>query len=107
VIAVVLLGLGVGAEFDLAAYLVGCYFGVRAFGALHGVVLFSITIGGALAWPPWVWSSKSAGPTAPVLCCLKICLSSPVSAVTFGTYRYPPPKGKQPMKAEKELSLAR
>ena len=38
-VGTVLLGLGIGAEVDLLSFLITRYFGVRAFGALHGLGL--------------------------------------------------------------------
>jgi len=49
VIATFLVGVGAGAEFDVAAYLVSRYFGLRDYGRLFGVHLGLITAGAALA----------------------------------------------------------
>jgi MFS family permease len=45
ILAVVLLGLGIGAEMDFMSYLVSRYFGLRAFSRLYGLIYSSITIG--------------------------------------------------------------
>lgn len=45
ILATVLCGLGVGAEVDLMAFFVGRYFGLRAFGAIYGL-MFAIFIVG-------------------------------------------------------------
>lgn len=49
VLATMLIGIGAGAEFDVAAYLVSRYFGMRDYGRLFGVHLGLITLAGALA----------------------------------------------------------
>lgn len=46
--AAILIGLGMGAEGDLMAYLVGRYFGLRAFGEIYGYVLAIYTLGALL-----------------------------------------------------------
>jgi len=50
--AVLLIGLGMGAEVDIIAYLVGRYFGLRAFGEIYGYVFASYVLAGALG--PWL-----------------------------------------------------
>jgi MFS family permease len=43
-----LLGLGLGADFNASAYIVGRAFGFRAFGAIYGFVTLSYGLGGAI-----------------------------------------------------------
>jgi MFS family permease len=45
-VAAFLLGLGMGAEGELIAYLVSRYFGLRAFSEIYGYALISFTLGG-------------------------------------------------------------
>jgi MFS family permease len=47
--AVFLVGIGAGAEFDVAAFLVARFFGIRDYGRLFGVHLGLITLASALA----------------------------------------------------------
>ncbi len=49
VLAVALAGVGAGAEFDLSAFLVAHYFGLRDYGRLFGLHLGLITLGAMLA----------------------------------------------------------
>jgi len=49
VVAVMLIGLGAGAEFDISAFLVSRYFGMRDYSRLYGVHLGFITLASALA----------------------------------------------------------
>ena len=50
--AVLLIGLGMGAEVDIIAYLVGRYFGLRAFGEVYGYAFASYVLAGAVG--PWI-----------------------------------------------------
>ena len=52
-LATLLIGLGAGAEFDIAAYLMARYFGMRDYGRLFGIHVALITIAAALA--PWIF----------------------------------------------------
>ena len=46
--AAFLIGLGNGAEGEVLAYLVGRYFGLRAFGAIYASALSAFTLGGVV-----------------------------------------------------------
>ena len=52
-VAVMLLGIGAGAEFDIAAFLMARYFGMRDYGRLFGIHLSLITAAATLA--PWLF----------------------------------------------------
>lgn len=45
--AILLVGLGLGAEIDVVAYMVARYFGVRSFATLYGLAVFFIAFAGA------------------------------------------------------------
>jgi MFS family permease len=47
-IAAILLGLAMGAELDIFAYLTGRYFGLNNFGSLFGGVLLSLCVGAGI-----------------------------------------------------------
>jgi MFS family permease len=49
VAACALIGIGTGAEFDISAYLLARYFGMRDFGRLYGLLLGIVTFASALA----------------------------------------------------------
>jgi MFS family permease len=49
VAACVLIGIGTGAEFDISAYLLARYFGMRDFSRLYGLLLGIVTFCSALA----------------------------------------------------------
>ena len=46
--AAFLVGLGMGAEGDIIAYLIGRYFGLRAFGEIYGCAFGAFTLGGVV-----------------------------------------------------------
>ena len=50
--AAVLLGIGIGAEVDIMAYLTGRYFGLKHFGAIYGILLALFTFGSGFG--PWI-----------------------------------------------------
>ncbi len=47
-LAIVLLGLGFGAEFDLMSYLVSRYLGLRAYGQIYGIIYSAFAIGAGI-----------------------------------------------------------
>lgn len=48
ILAAILIGFGLGAELDVAAYIVSRAFGLRAFGAIYGMVTLSYGMGSAI-----------------------------------------------------------
>ena len=52
-IAAFLVGLGMGAEGDIIAYLISRYFGLRAFGEIYGYAFSAFTLGGVLVHCLW------------------------------------------------------
>ncbi|MCT7013861.1 hypothetical protein M1707_23070, partial [Salmonella enterica subsp. enterica serovar Saintpaul] len=49
ILATLLVGVGAGAEFDIAAFLIARYFGMRDYGRLFGAHLGLITAGAAIS----------------------------------------------------------
>ncbi len=47
-LAILLVGLGLGAEIDVVAYMVARYFGIRSFSTLYGLTVFFIAFSGAV-----------------------------------------------------------
>jgi MFS family permease len=66
-VAAFLVGLGVGAEFDIIAYMVSRYFGLRAFGEIYGYVFAAFTLGGVIGPPLMGIGFDSTGSYSPVL----------------------------------------
>lgn len=52
VFAAILLGIGIGAEVDIMAFLVGRYFGIAHYGAVYGTLLSLFTLGSGTG--PWL-----------------------------------------------------
>ncbi len=87
VLATLLVGIGAGAEFDLAAFLVARYFGLREYGRLFGVHLGLITIGSAAS--PLLFGAmyKFTGSYTALLTYCAICFAiGPLLLLTMGRY---------------------
>ncbi len=85
VLAVCLVGVGTGAEFDLSAYLVSRYFGLEHYGRLFGIHLGLITAGSMLA--PFLFAAmyQSSGGYSPMLAYATACCSvGPLLLLTLG-----------------------
>ena len=87
VMATALCGVGSGAEFDIAAYLVSRYFGLRDYGRLFGVHLGFVTIGSAVAPFGFAALMRSTGSNhAMLLLCASACVVGPLLLLTLGRY---------------------
>lgn len=85
VIAVCLVGVGTGAEFDLSAYLVSRYFGLEHYGRLFGIHLGLITAGSMLAPLMYAAMYKASGNYAPMLVySAACCVIGPLLLLTLG-----------------------
>ncbi|MDB5884304.1 MAG: major facilitator superfamily transporter [Polaromonas sp.] len=87
ILATVLIGIGTGAEFDIAAFLVSRYFGMRAYGRLFGVHVSLITVASALA--PWLFGllyNSTGSYTAMLTICGAIFLVAPLLLLPLGRY---------------------
>jgi predicted MFS family arabinose efflux permease len=47
VIAILLVGLGQGAEIDIVAYMIARYFGLRSYATIYGITVLGISLGAA------------------------------------------------------------
>ena len=89
VLATALIGVGSGAEFDIAAYLVSRYFGLRDYGRLFGLHLCVVTLGSTVA--PFAFAAllrASGGYALMLMVCAAFCVVGPLLLLTLG--RYPP-----------------
>lgn len=91
---VILLGLTLGAELDLVAYLTSRYFSLERFGLLFGVIGALITLAGGAG--PWLVSLvyDNVGSYRPVLlAAFPMCLTAAALFVSLRPYRVPPVEG--------------
>lgn len=87
ILATALVGVGSGAEFDIAAYLVSRYFGLLDYGRLFGLHLGVVTVGSIVA--PFVFSSllrSTGGYGAMLMVCAACCVIGPGLLLTLGRY---------------------
>jgi MFS family permease len=85
-----LIGIVVGAEFDVLAFLIKRYFGMLAYGKLYGTVyaIFQFGCGLGVAFLPV--SRGKFGSYAPGLYTLSVCLAlSALVFIRFGPYQFP------------------
>lgn len=100
VVGTVLLGVSLGAEIDLMSYMISCYFGLRSFATLHGIMFMGILMGGAsgasiLGWCFQLRHSYQAG----FVLFEALLLISCIVLARMGPYRYEPRK-KRTVRAE-------
>lgn len=92
VIGTILLGLSVGAEFDLLAFITGRYFGVRAFGALYGLGLLWASFANATGTGLMGWCYQLKHSYAPMFIVFEVMLVVAIILMArLGPYRYPAP----------------
>ena len=87
---VVLVGLGLGAEVDMLAFLNSRYFGQRAFGQLYGYFFMCFSVGGAFGRALDGHLFDRAGSYAPVLIVAAVSLAVAIGLLSrLGDYHYP------------------
>lgn len=87
VLGVLLVGVGAGAEFDLAAFLVARFFGLREYGRLFGVHLGLITLGSSLSPLLFGYLYKMTGSYVALLSYCTICFAAgALLLLTLGRY---------------------
>jgi MFS family permease len=85
----VLCGLGIGAEIDLMAFFVGRYFGLRAFGAIYGLMFATFAVGSGLGSYLMGACFDVAGSYRPMLIAFVAALIAACLMITrLGPYRY-------------------
>ena len=86
-LATALIGVGSGAEFDIAAYLVSRYFGLRDYGRLFGLHSCVVTLGATVA--PFAFAallSSTGSYSAMLMVCATFCIVGPLLMLTLGRY---------------------
>jgi MFS family permease len=86
-LATLLVGIGAGAEFDIAAFLIARYFGMRDYGRLFGVHLGLITAGAAASPLLFGMLYGGSGNYASMLAVCCLCFTvGPLLLLTLGGY---------------------
>ena len=89
-VGVVLVGLGLGAEVDMLAFMNSRYFGQRAFGQLYGYFFMCFSLGGATGRSLDGVLFDQAGSYAPALVVAAVSLVVAVGLLSrLGAYVYP------------------
>lgn len=84
-----LCGLGIGAEIDLMAFFVGRYFGLRAFGAIYGLMFATFAAGSGLGSYLMGVCFDLAGSYRPMLGAFVLALIAACLLIArLGPYRY-------------------
>jgi len=86
-----LVGLGLGAEVDIIAYLVSRYFGLRYFGEIYGLAFGAFLLAGALG--PLVMGASfdlTGSYSAPLAALFISTLIAALLMTQLGPYRYQP-----------------
>ena len=97
-IAAILMGLSVGAEYDLIAFILSRYFGIRAFGALYGVISMFANFANASGMLLMGWCFQLKHTYIPMLWTFEVVLVIAIVLMTrLGPYRYPVLR-RQPVK---------
>jgi MFS family permease len=95
IIGTVLCGIGVGGEIDLMAFMISRYFGLRSFGALHGLLFTATAFANALGSNLMGWSYQIKRTYAPVFLLFEVLMVVSIILIArMGPYRYPVMKRK-------------
>lgn len=99
-VATVIMGLSVGAEFDLMAFIVSRYFGVRAFGALYGFILMFVNFANAAGTGLMGWCFQLKRSYVPMMWVFEVMLIVTIILMAgMGPYKYPMLKKAKPATA--------
>jgi MFS family permease len=90
-LAAFLVGLGMGAEADIIAYLTSRYFGLRSFGEIYGYMFAAYTLAGALGPALMAFGFDHSGSyRPPLLLFLVATLTATLLLTRLGPYVYRP-----------------
>jgi predicted MFS family arabinose efflux permease len=88
-VSIVLIGFAVGVEYDLIAFLVARYFGMRSYTAIYGVLYVFFSIGAGLGPLLFGWSFDATGSYRTILnVAFAVLMISGASLLTLGRYRF-------------------
>jgi MFS family permease len=106
VLAIVLVGMGLGAEVDLIAFLLSRYLGMKSFGEIYGYLFAIFMLGSGVGPYLMGMAFDMAGSYRPALAGLSVALVAGCALLLgLGQYRFPPP-GKEVAGAHAAPSLA-
>jgi MFS family permease len=95
VVGTILLGISVGAEFDLMAFIISRYFGVRSFGALYGLLMMFVNFANAAGSSLMGWCFQIKHSYKPMFVVFEFLLVVAIVLMAYlGPYRYPAVKRK-------------
>jgi len=88
-LSIVLIGFAVGVEYDLVAFLVARYFGMRSYTAIYGVLYVFFSIGAGIGPLVFGWSFDRTGSYRLILdVAFGVLIASGLSLLALGRYRY-------------------
>jgi predicted MFS family arabinose efflux permease len=88
-LSIILIGFAVGVEYDLMAFLVARYFGMRSYTAIYAVLYVFFSIGAGVGPLVFGWSFDQTGSYRLILdVAFVVLIASGVSLLTLGRYRY-------------------
>lgn len=90
IIGTILIGFSIGGEIDLMAFMIGRYFGVRSFGALHGLMFTAAVFANALGSGLMGWSFQLKHTYAPIFIVFEVFFVLAILLLLrLGPYKYP------------------
>ncbi len=88
-LSIVLIGFAVGVEYDLVAFLVARYFGMRSYTAIYGVLYVFFSIGAGVGPLLFGWCFDRTGSYRLILdIAFGVLIASGLSLLTLGRYRF-------------------
>jgi MFS family permease len=88
-LSIVLIGFAVGVEYDLVAFLVARYFGMRSYTAIYGVLYVFFSIGAGIGPLLFGWCFDRTGSYRLILdVAFGVLIASGLSLLALGRYRY-------------------
>lgn len=91
-----LIGFAVGVEYDLIAFLIARYFGMRSYTAAYGVLYVFFSIGAGVGPLLFGWSFDKTGSYRTILdVCFVVLLGSGLALLTLGKYRFGPQSAEE------------
>ncbi len=107
VIGVILLTAGAGAYLNLVGYIVPCYFGLRAFGTIHGFIFGAAIISNAVGASILGWSFQLLHSYSPgFILFLVFDIIAILCFLPLGAYKFPPRQKPAPAPAQPEVAAA-